>query len=38
MRGLGDEEALTTAQRVVAERELAAALVLLETTLTATVG
>ena len=30
MRGLGEEEALTAAQRVVAERELAAALVQLE--------
>lgn len=38
MRGLGEEEALTAAQRGVAERELAAALVRLEATLTATVG
>jgi len=38
MRGLGEEEALTAAQRGVAERELAAALVRLETTLTAAVG
>jgi len=38
MRGLGEEEALTAAQRAVAERELAAALVRLEATLTAAVG
>jgi len=38
MRGLGEEEALTAAQRAVAERELAAALVQLEITLTAAVG
>ena len=38
MRGLGEEEALTAAQRGVAERELAAALVRLEATLTAAVG
>ena len=38
MRGLGEEEALNVAQRAVAERALAAALVQLETTLTAAVG
>lgn len=38
MRGLGEEEGLTAAQRAVAERELAAALVQLEATLTAAVG
>ncbi|GAA5531030.1 hypothetical protein [Herpetosiphon gulosus] len=38
MGGLGEEEALTAAQRGVAERELAAALVRLEATLTAAVG